>query len=186
MQVNPKAEFYMQDYLQAHGKSLQNMKTWGVPYFNLIDHILTQYGLPRELKYLAVIENNLKTSATSWVGAAGPWQFMPATARRFGLQVNRLADDRRDYIQKYPRSGPVPAGVIPAIARLAAGHRGIQWRAGKVYDAIRRSGSRNFWNLQYYLPQESRNHVKIHRHSLCHGSHARQQYRVWKRRCVLQ
>ena len=44
MQVaNPKAEFYIQDYLQAHGKSLQNMKPGGVPYFNLIDHILTQW-----------------------------------------------------------------------------------------------------------------------------------------------
>ena len=84
-QVNPNAENYMQDYLRAHGKSLVSMKSWCMPYFNLIDNIFTQYGLPKELKYLAVIESNLKTNATSWVGAGGPWQFMPYTARDFGL-----------------------------------------------------------------------------------------------------
>jgi membrane-bound lytic murein transglycosylase D len=160
MQVNPKAEFYMQDYLQAHGKSLQNMKTWGVPYFNLIDHILTQYGLPRELKYLAVIESNLKTSATSWVGAAGPWQFMPATARRFGLQVNRLADDRRDYMKSTHAAAQYLLELYRQLHDWLLVIAAYNGGPGRVYDAIRRSGSRNFWNLQYYLPQESRNHVK--------------------------
>ena len=96
-QVNPNAESYMQDYLRAHTNSLVKMKTWGGPYFNLIDNIFAQYGLPRELKYLAVIESNLNTGATSWVGAGGPWQFMPYTARDYGLVVNNLQDDRRDY-----------------------------------------------------------------------------------------
>ncbi|HRD44481.1 MAG TPA: hypothetical protein PLN30_12030, partial [Ferruginibacter sp.] len=53
-QVNPHAESYMQDYLRAHSKFLLKMKTWALPYFNFIDQIFSQYGLPRELKYLAV------------------------------------------------------------------------------------------------------------------------------------
>jgi len=96
-QVNPNAESYMQDYLNSHSKSLIQMKSWGQPYFNLIDNILAQYGLPKELKYLAVIESNLSTRATSWVGAGGPWQFMPYTARDYGLVVNGVLDERRDY-----------------------------------------------------------------------------------------
>ena len=96
-QVNPHAESYMQDYLKSHSNSLINMKGWGQPYFNLIDNILSQYGLPKELKYLAVIESNLNTRATSWVGAGGPWQFMPYTARDYGLVVNNILDERRDY-----------------------------------------------------------------------------------------
>ena len=98
-QVNPFAENYMQDYLRVHSNSLVKMKTWGIPYFNLIDKIFAQYGLPGELKYLAVIESNLSTSATSWVGAGGPWQFMPYTARDYGLVVNSNYDERRDYIK---------------------------------------------------------------------------------------
>lgn len=160
MQVNPKAEWFMQDYLRVHSNRLTKMKTWAMPYFNLIDHILAQYGLPRELKYLAVIESDLKTSATSWVGAAGPWQFMPHTAREHGLQVNNLADERRDYF----KSTHAAARYLLELYRqmhdwllvIAAYNGG----PGRVYDAIRKSGSRNFWSLQYYLPEESRNHVK--------------------------
>ncbi|MEO5647073.1 MAG: transglycosylase SLT domain-containing protein, partial [Chitinophagaceae bacterium] len=96
-QVNPYAETYMQDYLQSHGSSLMKMKSWAPPYFSLIDNILSQYGLPRELKYLAVIESNLKSGAMSWVGARGPWQFMPYTGREYGLTVNSYIDERTDY-----------------------------------------------------------------------------------------
>ncbi len=159
-QVNPNAESYMQDYLKSHSKSLLQMKGWGQPYFNLIDIILSQYGLPRELKYLAVIESNLNTRATSWVGAAGPWQFMPYTAREYGLVVNNVLDERRDYY----KSTHAAARYLLSLYRqmkdwllvIAAYNGG----PGRVYSAINRSGSRNFWSLQYNLPTESRNHVK--------------------------
>ena len=96
-QINPNAEIFIQDYMKVHGNYLQKMKGWGQPYFNLIENILQQYGLPRELKYIAVIESNLSTGATSSVGAGGPWQFMPYTARDYGLVVNGYLDERRDY-----------------------------------------------------------------------------------------
>lgn len=159
-QINPHAELYMQDYLRNHSNSLIKMKSWGVPYFDLIDNIFTQYGLPRELKYLAVIESNLKTSATSWVGAGGPWQFMPYTARELGLVVNNISDERRDYF----KSTHAAARYLLQLYRqmhdwllvIAAYNGG----PGRVYDAMKKSGSRDFWTLQYYLPEESRNHVK--------------------------
>lgn len=159
-QVNPNAEAYMQDYLKAHSSSLLKMKGWGQPYFNLMDNILSQYGLPRELKYLAVIESNLNTRATSWVGAGGPWQFMPYTARDYGLVINSVIDERRDYY----KSTHAAARYLLTLYRqlhdwllvIAAYNGG----PGRVFSAIKRSGSRNFWQLQYYLPEESRNHVK--------------------------
>lgn len=159
-QVNPNAEAYMQDYLRSHSGSLEKMKSWGIPYFNLIDNIFAQYGLPRELKYLAVIESNLNTSATSWVGAGGPWQFMPYTARDFGLVVNNSYDERRDYF----KSTHAAARYLLQLYRqmhdwllvIAAYNGG----PGRVFDAMKKSGSKDFWALQYYLPQESRNHVK--------------------------
>ncbi len=58
-QVNPYAENYMQDYLKAHGKYLQHLKATSTSYFNFIDGILSQYGLPKEFLYLAVIESVL-------------------------------------------------------------------------------------------------------------------------------
>ena len=172
MQVNPNAESYMQDYLTAHSKSLLQMKNWGQPYFNLIDNILSQYGLPRELKYVAVIESNLKTGATSWVGAAGPWQFMPETARQYGLVVNGFVDERRDYIKSTHAAARYLLNSYKIyhdwLLVLASYNGGM----GNVNKAMRNSGSKNFWSLQYYLPGESRNYVKkfIATHYVMEGS----------------
>lgn len=160
-QVNPNAEYFTQNYIQRFGRHLLGMKTWGRPYFNLIESIFAQYGVPSELKYLAVIESNLSPGSTSWVGAAGPWQFMPYTARDFGLVVSGNYDERRDYF----KSTHAAAKYLLQLYRqmnhdwllvIAAYNGG----PGRVFSAIKRSGSRNFWDLQYYLPEESRNHVK--------------------------
>lgn len=136
------------------------MKTWGQPYFNTIDNILVKYNLPKELKYLAVIESELKPTATSWVGAVGPWQLMPETARILGLTVNKKVDERKNY-QKSTKAAAMHLKDLynefgDWLLVIAAYNGG----AGNVYSAIRKSGSRNFWKLQYYLPAESRNHVK--------------------------
>ncbi len=159
-QVTPQAESYMQDYLRMHEKQLSVMKSWCMPYFNLIDNIFTQYGLPKELKYLAVIESNLKTNATSWVGAGGPWQFMPYTARENGLVVNDFVDERRDYFKSTHAAARYLLSLYKQthdwLLVIAAYNGG----PGRVFSAIERSGSRNFWALQYNLPEESRNHVK--------------------------
>lgn len=159
-QVNPNAETYMQDYLKAHGKYLEQMKTTALPYFNLIDGILQQYGLPKELKYLAVIESDLKSNALSVAGARGPWQFMIYTAKDYGLKVNQFTDDRTDYT----KSTHAAARYLLSLYKnfkdwllvIAAYNGGPE----RVNAAISKSGSRNFWKLQYFLPEESRNHVK--------------------------
>lgn len=159
-QINPYAENYMQDYLRAHSTHLQNLKKTATPYFNLIDGILSQYGLPHELKYLAVIESDLKTYALSVAGARGPWQFMPGTARGYGLIVNNQVDERTDF----EKSTRAAAKYLLTLYRemndwllvIAAYNGG----PGRVYSAIKKSGSRDFWKLQYQLPEESRNHVK--------------------------
>jgi len=159
-QINPNAELFVQDYMRNHSDYLQKMKQWGLPYFNLIETVLQQYGLPKELKYIAVIESNLSTAATSYKGAGGPWQFMPYTARDFGLKVNKYQDERRDYY----KSTHAAARYLLILYRelhdwllvMAAYNGGI----GRVNNAIKKSRSKNFWNLQYYLPEESRTYVK--------------------------
>lgn len=159
-QVNPYAETYMQDYLQAHGKYLEKMKPMALPYFNLIDGILTQYGLPKELKYLAVIESDLKSDALSIAGARGPWQFMSYTAKGYGLQVNSSTDDRTDYYKSTNAAAKYLLSLYKDFKDWLLVIAAYNGGPGRVYSAIKKSGSRNFWNMQYYLPEESRNHVK--------------------------
>ncbi|MEO9210840.1 MAG: lytic transglycosylase domain-containing protein [Ginsengibacter sp.] len=159
-QVNPYAESYMQDYLRSHSRYLLNLKKTAVPYFNLIDGILSQYGLPRELKYLAVIESELKSTALSSAGALGPWQFMSYTAKDFGLRVNAMVDDRTDYQKSTHAASKYLLSLYKDLKDWLLVIAAYNGGPGRVYSAIKKSGSRNFWKLQYYLPEESRNHVK--------------------------
>ena len=159
-QVNPYAEIYMQDYLQAHGSYLQKLKSTATLKFNFIDNIFSQYGLPKELKYLAVIESDLNSNATSWVGAKGPWQFMSYTAKDYGLQVNGFIDERTDYFKSTNAAARYLLTLYKDLKDWLLVIAAYNGGPGRVYSAIRQSGSRNFWALQYYLPEESRNHVK--------------------------
>lgn len=159
-QINPNAEMFIQDYMKGHSKYLLNMKGWGQPYFNLIENVLSQYGLPKELKYIAVIESNLSTAATSPVGAGGPWQFMPGTARNFGLMVNSVTDDRRDYFKSTHAAARYLLTLYKQLHDWLLVMAAYNGGPGRVYSAMKKSGSKNFWNLQYYLPEESRTYVK--------------------------
>lgn len=159
-QVNPHAENYMNDYLKSHEEYLLKLKKTAVPYFNFIDGILKQYGLPKELKYLAVIESDLKSNALSSAGALGPWQFMSYTAKDYGLIVNRQEDDRTDYFKSTNAAAKYLLYLYKSLKDWLLVIAAYNGGPGRVYSAIKKSGSRNFWKLQYYLPEESRNHVK--------------------------
>jgi membrane-bound lytic murein transglycosylase D len=160
VRLNPKALSFVQDYIKDNWDELQNVRSYGQPYFNLIENILTQYGLPRELKYLAVIESNLKSSAVSRVGAKGPWQLMPQTARELGLKVNHSVDERKNYTKSTRAAALYLRDLYKELGDWLLVIAAYNTGTVKVNQAMRRSGSRNFWDLQYYLPAESRNHVK--------------------------
>lgn len=68
-------------------------------YMPIFEQALETYQMPLELKYLPIIESALNPKAVSRVGATGLWQFMLATGRQYGLQVNSLVDERRDPIK---------------------------------------------------------------------------------------
>ncbi len=159
-QLNPRATSFVQDYIEKNGKDLRDMKDWGKIYFNTIDGILTQYGLPRELKYLAVIESNLKPNSVSWAGAVGPWQLMPATARFLGLKVTHRVDERTNYHKSTRAAAKYLRDLYRELGDWLLVIAAYNGGTSHVYNAISRSHSRNFWDLQYYLPAESRNHVK--------------------------
>lgn len=129
-------------------------------YFPVFEKILEDHNLPNELKYLPIIESALNPNAVSRVGATGLWQFMFSTARMYKLQINSLIDERRDPI----KSSYAAAKYLKDLYRIyndwilviAAYNCG----PGNVNKAIRRSGNkRNYWEIYYYLPRETRGYV---------------------------
>lgn len=158
-QLNPRAISFVKEYIKKQGAELERMKVWGKTYFKLYDGILKQYKLPLEMKYLSVIESHLQSNLVSWAGAVGPWQLMDYEAKRFGLRVGKI-DDRRDFT----KSTHVACKLMNELYKefgdwllVVAAYNG---GAGRVRGAIKKSGSKDFWNLQYFLLEETRNHVK--------------------------
>jgi membrane-bound lytic murein transglycosylase D len=160
VQLNPQAVSFVQEYVRKQGKEMEQMKIWGKPYFDMYDGILAQYNLPKEMKYLSVIESHLKSGLVSWAGAVGPWQIMPYEAKRLGLKVTRYNDERTDHYKSTHAAARLMNELYKEfndwLLVVAAYNAG----AGRVKQAIRKSGSRDFWKLQYSLPLETRNHVK--------------------------
>ncbi|KAA6342083.1 Membrane-bound lytic murein transglycosylase D [termite gut metagenome] len=68
-------------------------------YFPVVEPILKENGVPDDFKYLMAIESNLNMEARSPTGAAGLWQFMPATGKEFGLEINSNVDERYDIVK---------------------------------------------------------------------------------------
>jgi membrane-bound lytic murein transglycosylase D len=158
--LNRHASKFVKEYLVKEDEALQKAKLRGTSYFKMMDAIFIKYGLPIELKYLAVVESDLKTSAVSRVGAKGLWQFMPQTARDLGLKITYKYDERKHAYKstiaaaKYLKD--LYAQFNDWLLVLAAYNSGPL----PVMKAIKKSGSKNFWAIQYYLPEESRGHVK--------------------------
>ena len=83
----------LMSFTYMHSSTMQMIKRAN-RYFPVIEPLLKANGIPDDFKYLMVIESNLNPIARSPAGAAGLWQFMPVTAREFGLEVNDNVDER--------------------------------------------------------------------------------------------
>ena len=95
---NPKVRYYV-DYFSKGGRNdFQKALARSGKYMPMIAKVLREEGLPEELAYLALIESGF-TMNTSSSGAAGIWQLVPATARRYGLKIDSWIDERRDPVK---------------------------------------------------------------------------------------
>ena len=142
-------------------------------YVPIFEEALEAYQVPLELKYLPVIESALNPKAVSRVGAAGLWQFMPATGKQYGLEINSLVDERRDPVKSSYAAARLlrdlyrifgdwnlviaayncgPENINKAIRR----HRAAKGRTEN--DAIT-AEDKDYWAIYPYLPRETRGYV---------------------------
>ena len=128
-------------------------------YFPIFEQYIAEKNLPRDLRFLPILESALNPTAESRSGAMGLWQFMERTGNEYGLINNFLVDERKDphkstkaaltYLEKlYNKYGDWSL----AIAAYNGG-------PGTVNRAIKRGKSKNFWKIRRYLPRETRNYI---------------------------
>jgi membrane-bound lytic murein transglycosylase D len=130
-------------------------------YFPIYERIFKEKGVPDELKYLSVVESALNPQATSWVGAAGPWQFLAPVGKLYGLTIDETIDERRDPVlaseaaAKYLlNSYNMYHDWLLAIASYNCGHNNIRWARENAG-----GGELDYWAIRKYLPVETQNYV---------------------------
>jgi len=160
VEYNPVLEQVIKSFLKTRRSSLERLMSLSDYYFPMFEQEMSNQKIPLEMKYLAIIESALNPKARSRAGATGLWQFMYATGKSYGLEVNNYVDERSDPV----RSTKAAAKYLNELYKifgdwdltLAAYNSG----PGNVTKAIRRSnGKTNYWNLRPYLPRETAGYV---------------------------
>ncbi|MBR5464358.1 MAG: transglycosylase SLT domain-containing protein [Alistipes sp.] len=128
-------------------------------YFPLIENELMAAGLPVELRALPIIESALQVNAVSRAGAVGLWQFMPATGKSYGLEVNTLVDERRDPIRSTQAAIRFLKDLYRIFGDWTLAIAAYNCGPGNVNKAIARSGGKTFWEIYDYLPRETRGYM---------------------------
>lgn len=141
---------------------LSNLLGLGDYYFEMFEQVLEKNGLPHELKYLPVIESALNPVARSRVGAAGLWQFMLATGRMYGLEVNNYVDERMDPYKSTHAAVKYLKDLYDIYGDWHLVIAAYNCGPGNVNKAIRRTGgTRDYWAIYPHLPRETRGYVPI-------------------------
>ncbi|MCQ2974658.1 MAG: transglycosylase SLT domain-containing protein [Bacteroidales bacterium] len=157
---NQDVKSWIEMYLRRGKYLIPSLLGLGQYYFPMIEPVLDQYDIPLELKYLTIVESALNPRAVSRTGATGLWQFMYATGKMYGLNVNSLVDERRDPAKETVVAAQFLRDLYKIYGDWALVIAAYNCGPGNVNKAIRRSGGRtNFWEIYQYLPRETRGYV---------------------------
>lgn len=129
-------------------------------YMPIFEDALMAYDVPLELKYLPVIESALNPKATSRVGAAGLWQFMPSIGKQYGLEINSLVDERRDPVKSSYAAARFLRDLYKIYGDWSLVIAAYNCGPENVRKAIQRSnGKADYWSIYPYLPRETKGYV---------------------------
>jgi membrane-bound lytic murein transglycosylase D len=130
-------------------------------YFPMIEDVFDSYGIPVELKYMAVIESALNPAVVNGrSGATGLWQFMYSTGRMYGLTINSVVDERRDPLKATHAAARYLKDLYKIYDDWVLVIAAYNCGPGNVNKAIRRSGNKkDYWDIYYKLPRETRGYI---------------------------
>jgi membrane-bound lytic murein transglycosylase D len=157
---NATVKNYMILYSEKMPRHMAAMMGRSRYYFPIFEEKFAKYGLPLELKYMAIIESNLNPVAESRAGAMGIWQFMYRTGRLYGLKINSFLDERLDVEKSADAAARYLRDAYNVFGDWNLAICSYNCGSGNVYKAIRRAdGKKDFWSIYPYLPKETRGYV---------------------------
>jgi len=157
---NPLVRSYIDRYTDSSGL-MSRVLALSKYYFPMIDDELLKANLPVELHTMAVIESALQAKAYSRAGAAGLWQFIPTTAKAYGLEINSMVDERYDAVKSTKAACRYMKNLYDMYDDWSLAIAAYNCGPGNVNKAIARAGGnpRSFWDVYDYLPKETRGYV---------------------------
>lgn len=162
MPFNNTVRSFIELYTVRKRKQVQYMMGMSDYYFPIFEQVLGAQNLPLELKYLPIIESALNTTIVSRMGAAGLWQFMIATGRMYGLEINSLIDERLDPVKSTHAAARFLKDLYSIYGDWHLVIAAYNCGPGNVNKAIRRAGGkRDYWAIYPHLPAETRGYVPI-------------------------
>ena len=157
---NPIVKNYIRRYVDTRYGTINRVLSLSRYYFPLIEEELIKADLPVELRALPIIESALSTTATSPMGAVGLWQFMPATGKSYGLEINSFVDERRDPVQATRAACRYLKDLYSIYHDWTLAIAAYNCGPGNVNKALARAGGgTTFWDIYEYLPRETRGYV---------------------------
>lgn len=156
--INNRVETAIKMFQSRRRGDMQRWIKTKAEYERLFRKILRDYNVPEEFIYLSMVESEMKTEATSYVGAAGQWQFMDYTAKSFGLKYDYWVDERRDPIKSTEAAAKYLLYLYEEFQDWYLVMAAYNAGEGRIAHAIRYEHTRDYWKMRT-LPRATRNYV---------------------------
>lgn len=157
---NPTVRNYIVQYSEKMPEKMGVVLGLAQYYMPIFEEVFDRYGLPLELKYMAVIESMLRATAESRAGAKGMWQFMYRTGKLYGLTITSYVDERMDVEKAVDAAARYLRDSYNAFGDWTLAISSYNCGTGNVRKAIRRAGGKmDFWSIYPYLPRETRGYM---------------------------
>jgi membrane-bound lytic murein transglycosylase D len=159
--INAKVQRFISYYSTVHSRFMHRSLARSRRYLGMMRKILREHDIPEELAYMVLIESGFTTHAYSRARACGPWQFMSATGRRYGLRINSWIDERRDPEKASYAAAAYLNDLYAMFGSWYLAAAAYNAGEGKIQRAMRRHKTDDFWQMARYryLKRETREYI---------------------------
>jgi membrane-bound lytic murein transglycosylase D len=161
VEINPLVEKWI-SYFQGRGRRhMERYLARSTRYEKLMKKVLRDNGLPDDLFYIALIESGFTSNATSKAAAVGYWQFIRGTGKRYGLEINRMVDERRDPVLATQAAADYFKGLYSLFGSWYLAMASYNTGENRVKREVMKNSTRDFWELvrKKRLASETMNYV---------------------------